>query len=288
MKKCAFLTMDNLEDFESYDNLLVEPFAERGWQVEFVSWRHTGIDWDNYEAVIIRSPWDYQKDPEKFLSVLEDIDHSSARLENNLELVRRNIHKIYLRDLEDRGVNIVPTLWRNFFRSDTFEKLFDVLETDEIIIKPVISANADDTFRLTGDTGLATLRKLETTFSNRAYMVQPFMQYIIDEGEFSLFFFGNTYSHTVLKTPAEKDFRVQEEHGGKLRKTEPDPVLLNQAQEVIQTIRPEPLYARVDYVRTGTDSFALMELELIEPSLYFNMDPDSPERFARVFDEWMS
>ncbi|HKK45532.1 MAG TPA: hypothetical protein VJ964_08425, partial [Balneolaceae bacterium] len=83
------------------------------------------------------------------------------------------------------------------------------------------------------------------------------------------------------------DFRVQEEHGGILKKVTPEKKLRSSARELHTKITPEPLYSRMDYVRTAENTFALMELELIEPSLYFNMDPESPERFAKVFDHWM-
>ena len=113
------------------------------------------------------------------------------------------------------------------------------------------------------------------------------MDYITQEGEFSVFFFGDTYSHTILKTPKANDFRVQEEHGGKLTLVDPEDDLLDVARQTRDMIHPEPLYTRADYVRTSHNTHALMELELIEPSLYFNMDQESPKRFARVFDEWM-
>lgn len=279
--------MDSLENFESYDNLLVEPFAELGWKVDFVPWRANHTDWDAYEAVIIRSPWDYQKDPGLFLTVLEGIDRSSARLENSLELVRRNINKCYLRDFEAHGIDIVPTLWRDSLEPETLPRLFEELDADDLVVKPVISAGAEDTYRLGLDIDPAVRTKMKKAFAHSPFMVQPFMQSVVDEGEFSLFFFGGRYSHTILKTPKANDFRVQEEHGGRLKKVEPDPDLLAHAQEVMETVDPLPLYARVDSVRTQTGTFALMELELIEPSLYFNMDPDSPERFARIFDQWM-
>ena len=108
------------------------------------------------------------------------------------------------------------------------------------------------------------------------------------EGEFSLFYFGDTYSHTILKTPKQDDFRVQEEHGGRLKKVEPEKALQKIGKEILDQLEPQPLYTRIDFVRTAEDGFALMELELIEPSLYFNMDPESPERFANVFDDWMN
>ena len=287
MKTCAFLSMDSLENFEVYDQLLYDPFKSLGWWAEEVSWRDTSVNWDSYDAVIIRSPWDYQKDPEAFLQVLERIEASSAVLENSLELVRWNIDKTYLRDLRKEGVEIVPSLWYKAFASEQVPEAFEELGTGEIVVKPTVSAGADHTFRIGKSHAPDYLDELSAIFSSRPFLIQPFMPNIVDEGEFSVFFFGHTYSHTILKTPKKNDFRVQEEHGGRLQKVEAEPQLLETARGLLDTINPVPLYSRMDYVRTSEDRFALMELELIEPSLYFNMDPESPERFAAVFDRWM-
>ncbi len=288
MKKCAFLSMDSLEDYECYDHLLFEPFRKYGWSAEEISWRNRQADWDQYEAVIIRSPWDYQQDPEAFFKVLEEIEASSALLENKLDLVEWNIDKRYLRDLEEQGITIVPSLWEERFDNGTYRDAFKRLSSNEIIVKPTISAGAEDTFRIPKDRAGEYTSQLQTTFADRPYIVQPFMPDIIREGEFSLFYFGDTYSHTVLKTPKKDDFRVQEEHGGVLKLVEAEPEMRQISRKILDLLTPQPLYARIDLVRHGNDDFALMELELIEPSLYFNMDPQSPERFAKVFDEWMS
>jgi len=117
-------------------------------------------------------------------------------------------------------------------------------------------------------------------------LLQPFIESIVTEGEFSLFFFGSEYSHAILKTPKKSDFKVQEEHGGVLTTIEAESSLLVCARQVLAAVNPKPLYSRVDFIRTPS-GFALMELELIEPSLYFNMDPSSPARFASVFGQWM-
>ncbi|PAU95744.1 hypothetical protein CK503_01405 [Aliifodinibius salipaludis] len=287
MKYCAFLSMDNLDDFEVYDHLLFKPLKELGWQAEEVSWRNENIDWDSYDAVIIRSPWDYQDDPQTFLKVLEEIEQSEAVLENSLEIVKWNIDKTYLRDLESRGLEIVPSLWYQKFNSDLFPSIFTDLKSAEIVIKPTISAGADNTFRIHKSNYGIFVNDLKSVFKNRPFLVQPFMDNITAEGEFSVFFFGDIYSHTILKTPKTNDFRVQEEHGGRLTLVEPEEDLLKTARAMRDLIDPEPLYTRADYVRTAENTFALMELELIEPSLYFNMDPESPKRFAKVFDEWM-
>lgn len=287
MQRCAFLTMNSLEEFEAYDNLLINPMHKRGWSVDMISWRTQNVDWDTFEAVVIRSPWDYQQDVGRFMTVLERIDASSARLENPLSLVRWNIDKTYLRELEEQGILIVPTLWGQKLEENKLNDAFEELDSREIVIKPTISANADDTYRITANVDTSILNEVGSIFSEKTYMIQPFMERIVTEGEFSLFYFGGQYSHSILKTPEPHDFRVQEEHGGRLSTINPEPGLLRRARQTMECIHPQPLYARIDFVRITDNDFALMELELIEPSLYFNMDPESPERFARIFDDWM-
>jgi hypothetical protein len=286
MKKCAFLSMDCLDDFGVYDHL-VEPYlAELGLQVDTLSWRDTSINWDNYEIVIIRTPWDYQDAPDAFLDVLKTIENSRAYLENSLDIVRWNIDKVYLQQLENLGVLLIPTHWQNrlLTSSLTTEQIngfFTQFNTKEIIIKPRISANADNTFWLKRDQPI-DIDTLNTTFKERDFMVQPFVPDILARGEYSLFYFNGEYSHTILKTPTNNDFRVQEEHGGKLTSISPSNALLTTASQCMQAIaslHTMPLYARLDLVEFE-GKYCLMEAELIEPSLYFNMDEQSPKRFA--------
>lgn len=279
--------MDSLDGYECYDHLLFEPMANLGWSTEEISWRNEQVDWDQFDVVLIRSPWDYQQDPQRFFQVLKEIDRSSAMLENNLELVQWNINKTYLRDLQEQGIEIVPSLWKDRFDRGDWESFFTELSADEIIIKPAISAGAEDTFWMTETDRAEYMEQLTGIFSRRPFIVQPFMPSVVSEGEFSLFYFGDTYSHTILKTPKKNDFRVQEEFGGRLQKIEPNKQLLSTGEQILELIEPDPLYTRIDLVRTSNNTFALMELELIEPSLYFNMDPESPKRFAAVFDQWM-
>ena len=285
--KIALLSMDSLKNFFTYDKLLIEPMSKLGWDAEEISWRKEGVDWNYYAAVIVRSTWDYQNDSEKFLNVLKNINDSSAHLENNLELMKWNMNKNYLFDLETKGVRIVDTIWEKSFNSNNAYKYFDKLNSEEIIIKPNISANADNTFRLSKEKLNENMEKLEQIFSQREFMVQPFMQNIVDEGEFSLFFFNGEFSHCVLKKPKENDFRVQEEHGGKFRSVVPTKQQTSIAKNIVNKLSVLPLYARTDLIRINDNDFALMELEVIEPSLYFNMNTQSPERFAKAFDTRM-
>lgn len=277
--------MDSLDDFEVYDYLIDEPLKKLGWQTHTISWKAENVNWNDYDAVIIRSPWDYQDHADAFLKVLSTIENSSAHLENSLSIVEWNIDKVYLKELETNGINIVPTLWKKAISLEAVNEYFHHFQTHQLVIKPRISANADNTFWLTQKNIQESLTEICTVFEGESFMVQPFMESVTKEGEFSLFYFNGTLSHTILKTPKNNDFRVQEEHGGRLTSVEPEAELLLQAEKTlsaIANIHNMPLYARLDYVRDGT-SFALMEAELIEPSLYFNMDAGSPERFAQAF-----
>lgn len=274
--------MDDLTGYVADDDLAIEPLRALGWEVSTVSWRDTNADWNDFDVVVIRTTWDYHYAPDEFLNVLEKIDASPARLENALTTVRWNLDKTYLRDLEEKGINIVPTVWANgAFSADDLEKWKTGLNADELIVKPTVSATARDTFRIRSfDAAVSNV------FNGRNFMIQPFMRSVVEEGEFSLFYFNGEYSHTILKRPKTDDFRVQEDHGGIISEAEPETAMLTAAQQINDTIEPLPLYSRIDLVRHNGD-FALMELELIEPALYFRMNDRSPVLFAEQFDRRM-
>ncbi|MEO0557080.1 MAG: hypothetical protein AAF170_02735 [Bacteroidota bacterium] len=279
--------MDSLDDFHVYDELAIPHLNALGWSVEAVSWR-TDVDWSQYEVVVIRSPWDYQDEPEAFMDALERID-SATRLENGLAVVQWNFDKTYLRDLADRGVPIVPTGWLDRLSPHVVSELFDAFGAEEIVIKPTVSANADGTFRLHRDD---TDRQLEAVdeLAGRAVMVQPFVPSVVEEGEYSVFAFNGEISHTILKVPASGDFRVQEEHGGEVLSVEPEASLLEATDLALAAVTEVAgetlLYARADLVR-WEEGWAVMEMELIEPSLYFAHGEGSAAHFARALNARM-
>ncbi|MEZ6127110.1 MAG: hypothetical protein R3C59_00345 [Planctomycetaceae bacterium] len=280
MKHIAYLTMDCLKGFFAYDHLTIEPLRQRDCRVQNVSWRRPDVLWDQFDLVVIRSPWDYQKAPQQFLSVLEAIEASGAQLQNSLNIVRWNICKEYLRDLDSGGVPIIPTQWLSCLTSARIEQLIEESSDGQFVCKPLIGAGADRTWWLSSSSDDSQKLAALNTYHAAPLMIQPFIRSVIDTGEYSLFYFGGKYSHSILKTPAPGDFRVQEEHGGRLLTILPDPDLVEVADRAVKAI-PEPvLYARVDLVRLSDSTPAVMELELIEPSLYFAHDTHSPTRFA--------
>ena len=284
--KCALLTISDLSNFQSYDNLIVEPLSNIGWECDFIPWDSISINWDDFDAVIIRSTWDYQQKEKLFFKTLQSIEASTANLYNSLDTVKWNINKRYLLELERENISIIPTRLYNSFDFDIVSQLFSFFNENKLIIKPCVSANADDTFILEQSKMENLKSVLENTFSQKDFLVQPFIKNIKSEGEYSLIYFGNRLSHVILKTPKNGDFRVQEEHGGIIKAiNKPEGPLIDFGNKVIRTIPYQCLYSRVDVVRSGSN-YLLMEVELIEPSLYFNMDPKSPQMFAEVFNKW--
>ena len=122
------------------------------------------------------------------------------------------------------------------------------------------------------------------TFADRDWFAQAFLRTVITEGEYSVFYFNGVISHAVQKVPKAGDFRVQEEHGGDIRGIPVSAELRRMADTVLATITPTPLQARIDLVRLPDGALAVMEVELIEPSLYLRMHPDAPARFADAIE----
>lgn len=282
MRRCAFLTLDDASSYAIDDELAYEPLHALGWRVEPVSWRSSAA-WNDYDLVVIRSTYDYMTAPDAFLGALEEIERSGTPLFNDLGIVRWNLRKTYLRDLAQRGVPVVPAVWRDGLRPGELPDLLREVGADEAVIKPVVGANAEGAFRLDAAAVRERAAEVEAWYADRALMAQPFVPEVVDEGEFSLFYFNGEHSHTILKTPRASDFRVQEEHGGQIRSVQADAALLAAGGAALRAIGDAPLYARADLVRAPAgDGFWLMELELIEPSLYLRTDPGAPERFARA------
>ncbi|MDQ3415234.1 MAG: hypothetical protein M3480_09765 [Verrucomicrobiota bacterium] len=283
MYRCGFLTLADPTGCVIDDEMAYAPLTALGWRVEAIPWRRPRVEWHTYDAVVIRSTWDYHTDPDAFLHVLGEIERSGTRLFNGLDLVRWNLRKTSLRDLAEHGVPVVPTIFRERLHPGELPDLLNAVGTAEVVIKPVIGLNAGGAFRLDAQTARRRGGEVTAYYADRALLAQPFLSAIVAEGEFSLFFFNGEHSHTILKTPKPDDFRVQEEHGGAIRAAETEGALRDAGHAAIRAV---PLYARADFVRADDGSgYWLMELELIEPSLYLRMDTGAPRRFARALHD---
>lgn len=251
--------------------------SNHGIGLHAVVWDDPALDIDSFDAFIIRTTWDYADKPDQFLAVLSQIA-SRRPLFNPLPVVKWNLRKTYLRDLADKGVPVVPTLWRDSADERTIVRAFDELGVDEIVVKPVVGASAWRQAKLRRGGGLPEAEELPP---DRA-MIQPYLHAAANEGEFSFLYFDRQFSHCARKIPRDGDYRVQSMYGGREEVYHPTSEELRIAERVLGAVDHPLLYARVDMMRGLDGNLALMELELIEPYLYPDQGPGMGESFARA------
>lgn len=116
-------------------------------------------------------------------------------------------------------------------------------------------------------------------------MVQRFEDGILADGEVSVVVIGGGVTHAVRKTARAGDFRVQDDHGGSVHAHEPSASERAFAEAVVAACPQLPAYARVDFVRSIDGGFRLMEVELVEPELFFRFHPPAAERLAALIGE---
>lgn len=290
MKRIAVLRWDKLPGFVTWeipnmdelladDRLVIEGFEARGHEAVSVVWNEAGVDWNRFDAALIRSTWDYIDDGERFLHVLAQIEASSCRLFNPLEAVRWNIDKNYLFDLEQAGTPIIPTFSTSRVAPRDLQDLFLERKWRSAVLKPVFGIGGVDSQRVASAEIERTLQSLAKGSPGQEYLVQPFIDSILSEGEWSFIYFNRQLSHVLLKKPAPNEYRVQGIYGGTVEAAEAGTRDLRQAQAIMERLPFDLVYARLDLVRVDGE-LAVMEVELIEPILSFNLVSEGVERLV--------
>jgi glutathione synthase/RimK-type ligase-like ATP-grasp enzyme len=269
----------SLDDLFEEDDLLVQGFESQGVEARPVVWSDPSIDWNSFDIALIRSTWDYLDEQELFLDVLSRIESSACTLFNPLAAVRWNIDKRYLFDLEAWGLPIVPTLPASDLNAGTFQRLFGNRHGQTAILKPAIGLGASHSQRVPLDKIDAALTALRASQPQHRYLVQPFIEDVLSEGEWSFIYFDRQLSHVLLKKPAPGDYRVQGIYGGTVQPAEPAAADLRQAETVLAALPFDLLYARLDFVRVD-GTLSVIEVELIEPIFSFNLVPGSVARLV--------
>lgn len=266
------------------DTLLFDFLKQKGLDIEPVIWNDSTINWEDYQLIILKSPWDYHEKISEFFQWLDHLKSLKIKLLNNVDILQWNADKHYLKDISDQGFPVVPSLYAA--QNTTLPlSIFDQLGTNKIVIKPCISAGAKNTIILEKDKINENMGRINKLFQEEDYLIQPFQEEI-KNGELSFIFFGEKYSHSALKIPKENDFRVQHYHGGTIEYPDVSTHLIAQAQNFINAFAADTLYARVDgIVKNGL--LYLMELELIEPYLFLNNEKLRLENYYVALQKYL-
>jgi hypothetical protein len=229
--------------------------------------------------VVIRATWDYYTRPGEYLGWLGAIEEQGIPLWNPAPLARWNMNKGYLRELERASVWTVPTEWVSPRAEVTLNQIVRARGWTDVVVKPVVSASANQTWRIPGEVSEEDEQRLRTILKSGEAMVQPFIESIDNEGEWSFIYLGGEFSHAVLKRAALGDFRVQAAYGGTAISSDPQDGWLDQVRSILNTVSGPWLFARVDGCIVD-GRFMLVELEMLEPDLFLNLNAAAPARFA--------
>lgn len=277
---------------------LLDACADAGLHARAVAWDDPTVHWGRFDTVLLRSPWDYTERLPEFLAWAEQVDHVTTLL-NPLNVVRWNTDKHYLADLAAFGIPTVPT---RFVEPDAepLESLTCFLETfadtDDFVVKPTVSAGARDTQRYHRDQQFAAGNHIARLLDqDRSVMLQPYLSTVDAAGETALVYFGGRFSHALRKGPQlapGESARQAPMASGDITARAPLASELALAERTLAaTTRLRQLevplpYARIDLLPGPDGQPCLLELELTEPSLFFDQAPGSASRLAALLAAW--
>lgn len=278
---CTLVTYAGLPDLDPDDRPLLAALSNLGLDCRVACWDDPDYRWDSTEHVLLRTTWDYHLHLLDFMSWLDRIK-SVTRVWNPVDLVKWNVRKTYMLHLQKTGVPVVPTRLLPHGSQSNFEALLDETGWNEVIIKPVVGLATHGVKRLSRSDLTGGQQALGQLLEDDDVLLQKFLPAVNDYGERALMFFNGHYSHTIRKTA----FQTLTHTGGAGETAaEATTDELAAARQALNYLDQPPLYARVDLVPDENGQPVVMELELIEPSLFFSYKPGSAENFASTFIE---
>jgi glutathione synthase/RimK-type ligase-like ATP-grasp enzyme len=273
-----------VENIFEDDRRVAEALTRRGLSTVRVDWADPEVDWASFRCAVLRTTWDYFERLDEFRVWLDHVQ-TRTRLVNDSELVRWNVDKHYLADLRNRGVHVVPSVFlERGYTVDLATRLRE-LGWARAVLKPAVSGSARHTHVLTPDDAARLQPLADRLLSDEALILQPFVRDVVERGEVTLVLFAGHFSHAVLKRAKPGDFRVQDDHGGTVHPYTASPEEIEFAQTTLAALDVTPVYGRVDLVRDDEGRLAVMELELVEPELWFRMHAPAAEAFAEALVE---
>jgi len=286
-RRVALATYASTPHLAPDDQLLPPALASLGINAEPAIWSDDSEPWREFDAVVIRSCWDYHLHFADFLAWLARLETAGVTVWNSPPLIRWNADKRYLLDLARRGVATIPTMIVPHGRATDVEPFAIAEGWQRFVLKPTVSASGYETHALSTPIDDAAYDAIARVTAIGDALLQPFVDEVSRHGEYSFTFIDGEFSHATLKRAAPREFRVQTEHGGSVEPVNASRVLIEQATHVLQALPETPLYARVDGIARGS-AFLLMELELIEPNLFLGESSGAAERLAAAIARRLS
>lgn len=287
--RIGLVTSETVPDLSDDGKLLQEKLRDSGLTAEPVVWTDQKVDGSSFDIALLRSCWDYHTQPEAFEKWVSTAADAGVTILNPLSIVQWNMHKFYLRDLAERGVQIPETVWIESGDDTTLSAALEGRDWEKAVVKPAVGTSSAGLWRTSLAEVDANEERFESMKSDGDVLIQRFLPEV-SEGERSIVFFAGEYSHTFNCVPAESDFRAHPNYGGQVEQYDPPQDVIDQAKSILEDAGEilgydveQFVYARVDGVERDGE-FCLMELELIEPFLNLSIGSDTPERFVSAIE----
>ena len=265
------------------DELVMNALKEKNLSVVKKDWNDSIFDWETTRSILFRSTWDYFDKFELFKKWFNKTKNKCLMI-NSTETIEWNIDKHYLLDLQEHQIPIPNSEFIKKGSSIDLSLLMQKKKWNEIVVKPTISGAAKNTYRLKKE----EINQFDTTWEKLIYkedfIVQEFQNNVITEGEVAMIVIGGKFTHAVLKKAKEGDFRVQDDFGGSIAIYNPSEEMVRLAEKCTRILTPIPSYARVDIIWDNVRELAVSELELIEPELWFRLNPNAAQKLAQHVD----
>lgn len=277
-----FLTSSDMPDLLPYDQEVISKLKALKIKVDIIDWEKVKDTNPNslksYQAILIRTIWNYYKKPETFVEFLDYCEKYALPLLNPVDIVRWNMDKRYLQDLQSEGIELIPTEFVFNIHGQVFQKALR-RGWKKMVLKPMISGGSYHTFVISDQEENRFNKLMVEHFENRPFLLQEFIPEI-EKGEISTLSFANGFDYSITKVPKEGDYRVQFNYGGVYHISEVDTQIQAISKKMKARFNNRQLYQRVDGIwRDGR--FLLMEVELIEPDLYLGHHPEAREEWVK-------
>ena len=251
-----------------------EALRAAGATVDAVPWT-TGDDLGGYDLILPLVVWGYHLRYAEWLALLDRFERERLPVINPPALLRWNSDKAYLAEFDARGVPTVHTVAVDTLDEHALAEARVRFDCDELVIKPPVSASATGTYRV------GVNDAVPSNAVGARMLIQPFMASVATAGEYSIMLFDDVFSHAIVKRPKPGDFRVQPHLGGSEVSCVAPPGSIELAKAALAAAPAPATYARVDMIADEDGCLRIMELELIEPSLWLDLAPDKGAAFAR-------
>ncbi|HET7709468.1 MAG TPA: hypothetical protein VFK50_08055 [Sphingomicrobium sp.] len=255
-------------------NVEAEALRADGARVDPIPWTQAG-DLTCYDLILPLVVWGYHLRYAEWLAFLDRCERDCLPVVNPPALLRWNSDKAYLAEFDAMGLPTVHTIAVDALDAHALAEARSRFGCSQLVVKPPVSASATGTFK----TGLNDPIPAEA--AGRRMLIQPYMASVAEVGEYSIMLFDDVYSHAIVKRPKAGDFRVQPHLGGSEEPCPPPAGAIELAQAALAAAPAPATYARVDLIADEQGDLRIMELELIEPSLWIDHAPDAGAAFAR-------